>query len=56
MRDPSLTNGNCQYGAPRLQYYHCIQVLMWAVRGREWNGSFAETDGDEWAYSAYVSL
>ena len=30
------------------------QFVMWAVRGREWNGSFAETDGDEWAYSAYV--
>ena len=30
------------------------QLLMWGVRGREWNGSFAEVDGDEWAYSAYV--
>jgi hypothetical protein len=30
------------------------QLVMWSVRGREWNGSFAETDGDEWAYSAYV--
>ena len=27
---------------------------MWGVRGREWNGSFADVDGDEWAYSAYV--
>src|SRR5258708_31648605 len=30
------------------------QLVMWGVRGREWNGSFAEVDGDEWAYSAYV--
>ena len=30
------------------------QLLMWGVRGREWNGSFAEVDGDEWAYSAYI--
>jgi hypothetical protein len=30
------------------------QLVMWSVRGREWNGSFAEVDGDEWAYSAYI--
>lgn len=30
------------------------QLVMWGVRGREWNGSFAEVDGDEWAYSAYI--
>lgn len=30
------------------------QILMWGVRGREWNGAYAEFHGDEWAYSAYV--
>jgi hypothetical protein len=30
------------------------QLVMWSVRGREWNGSFADVDGDEWAYSAYI--
>lgn len=30
------------------------QIVMWGVRGRQWNGSFAEVDGDEWVYSAYV--
>lgn len=30
------------------------QLVMWGVRGREWNGSFAEVDGDEWVYSAYI--
>jgi hypothetical protein len=30
------------------------QLVMWGVRGREWNGSFADVDGDEWAYSAYI--
>jgi hypothetical protein len=30
------------------------QLVMWSVRGRDWNGSFAEVDGDEWAYSAYI--
>ena len=30
------------------------QLLMWGVRGREWNGSYAEFHGDEWVYSAYV--
>jgi hypothetical protein len=30
------------------------QFLMWGVRGREWNGAYAEFHGDEWVYSAYV--
>jgi len=30
------------------------QLLMWGVRGRQWNGSFAERDADEWVYAAYV--
>jgi hypothetical protein len=30
------------------------QLLMWRVRGREWNGAYAEFHGDEWVYSAYV--
>ena len=30
------------------------QLVMWGVRGREWNGSFAERDADEWVYAAYV--
>src|ERR1700738_518883 len=30
------------------------QLLMWGVRGRDWNGSYAEIHGDEWFYSAYV--
>jgi len=30
------------------------QFLMWGVRGRNWNGSYAELHGDEWVYSAYV--
>lgn len=30
------------------------QVLMWSVRGRDWNGAYAEFHGDEWVYSAYV--
>jgi len=30
------------------------QLLMWGVRGREWNGAYAELHGDEWVYSAYV--
>jgi len=30
------------------------QLLMWGVRGREWNGAYAAVHGDEWAYSAYV--
>ncbi len=30
------------------------QLLMWGVRGREWNGAYAEFHGDEWVYSAYV--
>jgi hypothetical protein len=28
--------------------------LMWNTRGQNWNGSYAELHGDEWAYSAYV--
>lgn len=30
------------------------QILMWGVRGREWNGAYAEFHGDEWVYSSYV--
>lgn len=30
------------------------QLLMWGVRGSEWNGSYAQIHGDEWLYSAYV--
>jgi hypothetical protein len=30
------------------------QLLMWGVRGREWNGAYAAVHGDEWVYSAYV--
>jgi hypothetical protein len=30
------------------------QLLMWGVRGREWNGAYAEFHGDECVYSAYV--
>jgi hypothetical protein len=30
------------------------QILMWTSRGREWNGSYAQVNGDEWLYSAYV--
>lgn len=30
------------------------QFVMWAVRGQQWNGSFAEGDVDEWVYAAYV--
>jgi hypothetical protein len=30
------------------------QFLMWGVRGREWNGAYAELHGDEWVYSSYV--
>jgi hypothetical protein len=30
------------------------QLVMWGVRGQEWNGSFAEGDTDEWVYAAYV--
>jgi hypothetical protein len=30
------------------------QILMWGVRGREWNGAYAELHGDEWVYSSYV--
>jgi hypothetical protein len=30
------------------------QLLMWGVRGREWNGAYAALHGDEWVYSAYV--
>ena len=30
------------------------QLLMLGVRGREWNGAYAEFHGDEWVYSAYV--
>ncbi|HAF13334.1 MAG TPA: hypothetical protein DCK99_06460, partial [Blastocatellia bacterium] len=32
----------------------CPQLLMWASRGAQWNGSYAELHGDEWVYSAYV--
>ena len=32
----------------------CPQLLMWDIRGREWNGSYAQLNGDEWFYSAYV--
>src|SRR6266536_1440896 len=30
------------------------QLVMWGVRGSKWNGSYAQTHGDEWLYSAYV--
>ena len=30
------------------------QLVMWGLRGQQWNGSFAEGDGDEWVYAAYV--
>jgi hypothetical protein len=30
------------------------QLVMWGVRGPEWNGAYAEFHGDEWVYSAYV--
>ncbi|MCM3871932.1 MAG: hypothetical protein ND895_14710 [Pyrinomonadaceae bacterium] len=30
------------------------QLLMWGVRGREWNGAYAAVHGDEWVYSSYV--
>jgi hypothetical protein len=32
----------------------CPQLLLWGVRGTNWNGSYAEVHGDEWVYSAYV--
>ena len=30
------------------------QLVMWGVRGQQWNGSFAENDSDEWYYAAYI--
>ncbi len=30
------------------------QIVMWSVRGRDWNGSYAQVNGDEWLYSAYI--
>jgi hypothetical protein len=30
------------------------QLLMWTTRGAEWNGAYAENQGDEWLYSAYI--
>lgn len=30
------------------------QFVMWATRGREWNGAYAQVHGDEWLYSGYV--
>ena len=30
------------------------QILMWGSRGSQWNGTYAEFHGDEWAYSAYI--
>ena len=30
------------------------QFLMWSVRGVEWHGAYAEIQGDEWLYSAYI--
>ena len=30
------------------------QLLMWGVRGREWNGAYAKFHDDELVYSAYV--
>ncbi|MBA3357699.1 MAG: hypothetical protein H0U18_17515 [Pyrinomonadaceae bacterium] len=30
------------------------QLVMWGVRGQQWNGSFAENDSDEWFYAAYI--
>lgn len=30
------------------------QFVMWATRGAEWNGAYAQVHGDEWIYSAYV--
>lgn len=30
------------------------QLVMWGVRGQQWNGSFAEGDADEWVYAGYV--
>ncbi|CAN5566355.1 hypothetical protein BH20ACI3_BH20ACI3_40290 [soil metagenome] len=30
------------------------QLVMWGLRGQQWNGSFAEGDADEWVYAAYV--
>src|SRR5260370_2272162 len=30
------------------------QFLMWGVRGRNWNGSYAELHGEVWVYAAYV--
>ncbi len=31
------------------------QISVWISRGREWQGSYAFTDPDELAYSAYLS-
>ena len=30
------------------------QLVMWGLRGQQWNGSFAEADSDDWFYAAYV--
>jgi hypothetical protein len=30
------------------------QFVMWVQRGRDWNGAYAQIQGDEWLYSAYV--
>jgi hypothetical protein len=30
------------------------QLVMWGVRGQQWNGSFAENDSDDWFYAAYI--
>ena len=31
------------------------QARVWIERGREWQGSYAAIQGDEWSYSAYVN-
>lgn len=31
------------------------QIHLWIVRGRDWNGVYASTQGDEFFYSAYVN-
>src|SRR6266536_3735735 len=31
------------------------QIHLWFVRGRDWNGAYVSSQGDEFLYSAYIN-
>jgi hypothetical protein len=56
MRLPNIIAETCALACLAMMLLSLIpQIHLWFVRGRDWNGTYATLQGDEFLYSAYVN-